>query len=332
MTDKYPQTRMRRNRSDEFVRRLVREHDITINDLIYPIFIVEGSGVRRSIDSMPGIEYLSIDELTNEVQQLRTLNVPAIALFPRIDSSLKDVSGSESINPSGLIPRAISAVKDACPDLGVITDAALDPYTSHGHDGVLDESGYVLNDQTIDILIEQARVCAQAGSDVIAPSDMMDGRIGAIREMLEKNGYVNTKIMAYSAKYASAYYGPFRDAVGSASSLGTSSKATYQMDAGNSDEAVREVALDIQEGADIVMVKPGMPYLDVIRRVKDTFAVPTFAYQVSGEYSMLMAAIENGWLDEKVILETLLCFKRAGADGIFTYFGKRVAEMLAQAS
>ncbi len=332
MTAKYPQTRMRRNRSDEFVRRLVREHDITINDLIYPIFIVEGSGVRRPIDSMPGIEYLSIDELTNEVQLLHTLNVPAIALFPRIDSSLKDVSGSESINPSGLIPRAISAVKDACPDLGVITDAALDPYTSHGHDGVLDESGYVLNDQTIGILIEQARVCAQAGSDVIAPSDMMDGRIGAIREMLEKNGYVNTKIMAYSAKYASAYYGPFRDAVGSASSLGTSSKATYQMDAGNSDEAVREVALDIQEGADIVMVKPGMPYLDVIRRVKDTFAVPTFAYQVSGEYSMLMAAIENGWLDEKVILETLLCFKRAGADGIFTYFGKRVAEMLAQAS
>ena len=332
MTAKYPQTRMRRNRSDEFVRRLVREHDVTINDLIYPIFIVEGSGVRQTIDSMPGIEYLSIDELANEVQLLHTLNVPAIALFPRIDSSLKDVSGSESINPSGLIPRAISAVKDACPDLGVITDAALDPYTSHGHDGVLDESGYVLNDQTIDILIEQARVCAQAGSDVIAPSDMMDGRIGAIREMLEKNGYVNTKIMAYSAKYASAYYGPFRDAVGSASSLGASSKATYQMDAGNSDEAVREVALDIQEGADIVMVKPGMPYLDVIRRVKDTFAVPTFAYQVSGEYSMLMAAIENGWLDEKVILETLLCFKRAGADGIFTYFGKRVAEMLAQAS
>lgn len=332
MTAKYPQTRMRRNRSDEFVRRLVREHDITINDLVYPIFIVEGSGVRRPIDSMPGIEYLSIDELTNEVQLLHTLNVPAIALFPRIDSSLKDASGSESINPSGLIPRAISAVKDACPDLGVITDAALDPYTSHGHDGVLDESGYVLNDQTIEILIEQARVCAQAGSDVIAPSDMMDGRIGAIREMLEKNGYVNTKIMAYSAKYASAYYGPFRDAVGSASSLGTGSKTTYQMDAGNSDEAVREVALDIQEGADIVMVKPGMPYLDVIRRVKDTFAVPTFAYQVSGEYSMLMAAVENGWLDEKVILETLLCFKRAGADGIFTYFGKRVAEMLAQAS
>ena len=332
MTAKYPQTRMRRNRSDEFVRRLVREHDVTINDLIYPIFIVEGSGVRQTIDSMPEIEYLSIDELANEVQLLHTLNVPAIALFPRIDPSLKDSSGSESTNPSGLIPRAISVVKNTCPDLGVMTDAALDPYTSHGHDGVLDESGYVLNDRTIAVLIEQARICAQAGSDVIAPSDMMDGRIGAIRDMLEKNGYVNTKIMAYSAKYASAYYGPFRDTVGSASSLGTGSKATYQMDAGNSDEALREVALDIQEGADIVMVKPGMPYLDVIRRVKDTFAVPTFAYQVSGEYSMLMAAIENGWLDERVILETLLCFKRAGADGIFTYFGKRVAEMLAQAS
>ncbi|MCY3883447.1 MAG: porphobilinogen synthase [Gammaproteobacteria bacterium] len=329
VTSKFPHTRLRRNRSEDFVRRLVRENELSVNDLIYPVFVIEGSQNREPVSSMPGIDRLSIDELEREVVSLRDTGLPAIALFPYIDSTLKDVRGTEAINPDGLIPRAITAVKNCVPELGVITDAALDPYTSHGQDGVIDEDGYVVNDASVEILQEQARVCAEAGSDVIAPSDMMDGRIGAIRKTLEDCGFLNTKIMAYSAKYASAYYGPFRDAVGSSSTLGSSNKFTYQMDVANSDEALREIAMDIQEGADMVMVKPGMPYLDVIRRVKDGFGVPTFAYQVSGEYSMHMSAVQRNWLEEKVILEGLLCFKRAGADGILTYFGKRVAEELA---
>ena len=328
MTERYPKTRLRRNRAQDFVRRLVRENELTVNDLIYPIFIVEGTKQRQPVESMPGIERLSVDELQAEAAYVHELGVPAIALFPYIDGELKDDRGSEATNPDGLIPRAVAAVKAHVPELGVITDAALDPYTSHGQDGVIDADGYVLNDASVEILCQQAEVCAQAGSDVIAPSDMMDGRIGAIRKMLEANGFVNTKIMAYSAKYASGYYGPFRDAVGSSATLGKSDKMTYQMDSANSDEALREIAMDIQEGADMVMVKPGMPYLDVVRRVKDGFGTPTFAYQVSGEYSMHMAAIQNGWLEERVILEGLLCFKRAGADGILTYFGKRVAEEL----
>ncbi len=332
MSASFPNTRLRRNRSDEFVRRLVRENELTVNDLIYPIFVIEGSSTRQPVESMPGIDRLSIDELEYEAVQLKELGLPAVALFPYIEPELKDPTGSEAVNPDGLIPRAIQAIKKCAPQLGVVTDAALDPYTSHGQDGVIDVDGYVLNDTSIEILKEQARVCAEAGSDVIAPSDMMDGRIGAIRQELEQGGFVNTKIMAYSAKYASAYYGPFRDAVGSSANLGTSNKQTYQMDVANSDEALREIAMDIQEGADMVMVKPGMPYLDVVRRVKDGFGVPTFAYQVSGEYSMHMAAIREGWLEEKVILEGLLCFKRAGADGILTYFGKKVAEQLANAS
>ena len=331
MSPNYPGTRLRRNRSHDFVRRLVREHELTVNDLIYPIFVVEGEHCREPVDSMPGIERLSLDELVREVSAVFELGIPAIALFPYIESSLKDDSGSEATNPDGLIPRAVRVVKAHAPDLGVITDAALDPYTSHGQDGIVDGDGNVINDESIEILCVQAQICAEAGSDVIAPSDMMDGRIGAIRDMLETNGFVDTKIMAYSAKYASAYYGPFRDAVGSSAMLGKGNKMTYQMDSGNSDEALREIAMDIQEGADMVMVKPGMPYLDVVRRVKDGFGTPTFAYQVSGEYAMHMAAIQNGWLDEKVILEGLLCFKRAGADGILTYFGKRVAEALKSA-
>lgn len=328
MTRNYPEIRLRRNRSHDFVRRLVREHELTVNDLIYPIFVVEGENRREPVDSMPGIERLTVDQLRNEAEYVFDLGIPAIALFPYIDSSLKDVSGSEATNPDGLIPRAVSAVKTQVPELGIITDAALDPYTSHGQDGVIDDEGKVLNDESVEILCRQSRVCAEAGSDVIAPSDMMDGRIGAIRGMLETNGFFETKIMAYSAKYASAYYGPFREAVGSSAMLGKSNKMTYQMDSANSDEALREIAMDIQEGADMVMVKPGMPYLDVVRRVKDGFGTPTFAYQVSGEYAMHMAAIQNGWLEEKVIMEGLLCFKRAGADGILTYFGKRVAEVL----
>ena len=297
-----------------------------MNDLIYPIFIIEGTATREPIESMPGIERLTVDELVDEAKRLVELDLPAIALFPKIPTEQKTVDGSEACNADGLIPRAVAAVKDAVPELGIVTDAALDPYTSHGQDGVIDDDGYVLNDASVEILCEQARVCANAGSDVIAPSDMMDGRIGAIRRMLEKEGFVNTKIMAYSAKYASGYYGPFREAVGSASNLGKGDKATYQMDPANSDEALHEIALDLEEGADMVMVKPGLPYLDIIRRVKDEFGAPTFAYQVSGEYAMHMAAIANGWLEEKVILESLVCLKRAGADGVLTYFGKRIAE------
>ena len=316
---------MRRNRRDAFSRRLTRETELTTSDLIYPVFVIEGSNAREPVASMPGIDRLTIDQLVRDVEVFTELELPAIALFPNISASLKTADGREACNPDGLIPRAVAAVKARAPELGVVTDAALDPYTSHGHDGLVDDDGYVLNDESVEVLCQQAQVCANAGADVIAPSDMMDGRVGAIRERLDAEGFIHTRIMAYSAKYASGYYGPFRDAVGSASSL-RGDKATYQMDPANSDEALREIALDIDEGADMVMVKPGMPYLDIIRRVKDRFGVPTFAYQVSGEYAMHMAAIANGWLDERVILESLLCLKRAGADGILTYFGKRIAE------
>ena len=321
----YPQTRMRRNRRADFSRRLIRETTLTVDDLIYPMFVIEGDGARQPIASMPGIERLGIDQLVADARQAADLGIPAVAVFPHIDDSLKTPDGAEALNAEGLVPRAVAAVKAACPQLGVITDAALDPYTSHGHDGVLDAEDYVLNDETVATLVEQALTCAAAGADVIAPSDMMDGRVGAIREALEENGFVNTQIMAYSAKYASAFYAPFRDAVGSASTLGTGDKATYQMDPANSDEALREIELDLQEGADMVMVKPGMPYLDIVARVKEAFGAPTFVYQVSGEYAMLMAAVGNDWLDERVVAESLLGFKRAGADGILTYFAKRIA-------
>ena len=323
----YPTTRMRRNRRDAFSRRLTRETELTTSDLIYPVFVIEGRNAREPVASMTGIDRLSIDQLVRDVEVFAELELPAIALFPNISDDLKTADGREACNPDGLIPRAVAAVKARVPELGVVTDAALDPYTSHGHDGLIDDDGYVLNDESVEVLCRQAHVCASAGADVIAPSDMMDGRVGAIRERLDTEGFIHTRIMAYSAKYASGYYGPFRDAVGSASSL-KGDKATYQMDPANSDEALREIALDIDEGADMVMVKPGMPYLDIIRRVKDRFGVPTFAYQVSGEYAMHMAAIGNGWLDERVILESLLCLKRAGADGILTYFGKRIAEAI----
>ncbi len=319
---------MRRNRRDAFSRRLTRETELTTSDLIYPVFVIEGQNAREPVASMPGIERLSIDALVREVETLVELEVPAIALFPNISDELKTADGREACNPDGLIPRAVAAVKARVPELGVVTDAALDPYTSHGHDGLIDDDGHVLNDESVEVLCRQSLVCANAGADVIAPSDMMDGRVGAIRGRLDGDGLVNTRIMAYSAKYASGYYGPFRDAVGSSSSLGKGDKATYQMDPANSDEALREIALDLDEGADMVMVKPGMPYLDIIRRVKDRFGAPTFAYQVSGEYAMHMAAIDNGWLDERVILESLVCLKRAGADGILTYFGKRIAEAM----
>ena len=328
MAAQFPSIRLRRNRSHDFIRRLVRENQITVDDLIYPIFVIDGKNHREPIDSMPGIERLTLDELTREIDTLSNLALPAIALFPNIDESLKDTNGTEATNPNGLIPQAIRTVKAANPEMGVITDAALDPYTTHGQDGVIDENGNILNDESILVLIDQALVCAEAGSDVIAPSDMMDGRIKKIRENLEKFAYQNTKILAYAAKYASSYYGPFRNAVGSSKSLGKSDKRTYQMDPANANEALREVALDIDEGADMVMVKPGMPYLDVVHTVKQRFKMPTFVYQVSGEYSMHRAAITNGWLDEQVIYESLLCCKRAGADGILTYFGKYVAEFL----
>ena len=325
----YPLVRMRRNRSAEFSRRLVRETTLAVDDLIYPMFLVEGQGQCQPVASMPGIDRLSIDLLVDDARRCADLGIPAIAVFPNIDDALKTPDGMEAVNPDGLIPRAVQAVKEACPDLGVVTDAALDPYTVHGHDGILDENGCILNDETIDILVRQALICAEAGADVIAPSDMMDGRVGVIREALEEQGFENARIMAYSAKYASAFYGPFRDAVGSAPALGKGDKRTYQMDPANSEEALREIQLDIDEGADMVMVKPGLAYLDIVARVKETFAVPTFVYQVSGEYAMLMAAIANGWLDERAIAESLLCIKRAGADGILTYFAKRMAAELA---
>ncbi|HWT20226.1 MAG TPA: porphobilinogen synthase [Variovorax sp.] len=325
----YPAGRPRRLRRDTFTRNLVREHALTAHDLIYPVFVQEGEKKRDAVASMPGVDRLSLDLLLPVAQQCVEAGIPVMALFPVIDASLKTPAGDEAFNPDGLIPRVVAALKSRFPELGVMTDVALDPYTSHGQDGLLDDSGYILNDATVEVLVKQALTQSQAGVDIVAPSDMMDGRIGAIRTALEARGDVHTRIMAYSAKYASAFYGPFRDAVGSAATLGKSNKKVYQMDPGNSDEALREVGLDIAEGADMVMVKPGMPYLDIVRRVKDEFHVPTFAYQVSGEYAMLKAAAQNGWLDhDAVVLESLLAFKRAGADGVLTYFALDAARLL----
>lgn len=325
----FPSRRLRRLRKHDFSRRLVRENTLTVDDLIYPVFVLPGFQRREAVPSMPGIERLSIDLLLEEAAELVQLGVPLIALFPVVNSSQKTLLAEEAYNPEGLAQEAVRALKEAFPELGVMTDVALDPFTVHGQDGIIDADGYVLNDVTTEVLVKQALSHAEAGADIVAPSDMMDGRIGAIRQALEEAGFINTQIMAYSAKYASNYYGPFRDAVGSSGNLKGGNKSTYQMDPANGDEALQEVALDIQEGADSVMVKPGMPYLDVVRRVKDQFGVPTFAYQVSGEYAMHMAAIQNGWLKEReTVLESLLCFKRAGADGILTYFAKRVAQWL----
>ena len=325
----FPTTRMRRMRRDDFSRRLMRETVLTPADLIFPVFVIEGRGAREAVPSMPGVERLSVDELVKTAVHAESLGIPALALFPVPDPATKTESGDEAYNPDGLAQRAVKAIKDACPELGVITDVALDPFTTHGQDGIIDDTGYVLNDVTVDTLVKQALSHAGAGADVVAPSDMMDGRIGAIREALESSGHINTRILAYSAKYASAFYGPFRDAVGSAGNLGGSGKDNYQMDPANSDEALHEVALDLAEGADMIMVKPAMPYQDIIRRVKDEFGVPTFAYQVSGEYAMLNAAFANGWLDpDKIILESLTGIKRAGADGILTYFAVTAAESL----
>ena len=322
-------TRQRRMRSDEFSRRLMRETQLTADDLIYPVFIIEGEKKRQQIDSMPDVERLSIDLLIQEAKEVFELGVPAIALFPVTSADSKTELADEAWNPQGLAQRAVRALKEALPELGVITDVALDPFTTHGQDGLIDQNGYVLNDETVEVLVKQALSHAEAGADIVAPSDMMDGRVGAIREALEVAGYTNTKILAYSAKYASSFYGPFRDAVGSAAQLGSGNKYSYQMDCANTDEALVEVGLDIEEGADMVMVKPGMPYLDIVRRVSDEFDIPVFAYQVSGEYAMLKAAAQNGWLDEKAtVLESLLAFKRAGADGVLTYFAKDVARWL----
>ena len=325
----FPALRMRRMRHDDFSRRMMRETTLTPDNLIYPVFVHEGVNLRQPVASMPGVDRLSVDLLLPVAERCLELGVPVLALFPVIDPSIKTPDGRPAIDPNGLVPRAVSAVKQRFPELGVLTDVALDPFTSHGQDGVIDDAGYVLNDQTLEILVRQALVQAQAGVDILAPSDMMDGRIGAIRQALEAGGFIHTRIMAYSAKYASGFYGPFRDAVGSAKNLGKGSKQTYQMDPANSDEALREVALDLQEGADMVMVKPGMPYLDIVRRVKDTFSVPTYVYQVSGEYSMLKAAAANGWLDERTVaLESLVSMRRAGADGILTYFALDAAGWL----
>ncbi|EAR55275.1 delta-aminolevulinic acid dehydratase [Photobacterium sp. SKA34] len=327
----FPGRRMRRIRKHDFSRRLMSENQLSVNDLIYPMFVLMGKNRREMVDSMPGIERLSIDLLLEEATYLAKLGIPAIALFPVVSQEFKSELAEEAYNSEGLVQTAVRALKAHVPELGVITDVALDPFTIHGQDGIIDDEGYVLNDITTDILIKQALSHAEAGADIVAPSDMMDGRIGAIREALENAGYINTQIMAYSAKYASNYYGPFRDAVGSSGNLKGGDKKTYQMDPANSDEALHEVAMDINEGADMVMVKPGMPYLDIVRRVKSELQVPTYAYQVSGEYAMHMAAIQNGWLKEReTIMESLLCFKRAGADGVLTYFAKSVAEWLAQ--
>jgi porphobilinogen synthase len=316
-------------RRDDFSRRLMRETVLTPDDLIYPVFVIEGNATREPVPSMPGVERLTLDELAKEAKAIDALGIPALAIFPVPDPATKSTEASESWNTDGLAQRAIKTVKESCPELGVITDVALDPFTTHGQDGIIDDQGYVMNDTTVEALVKQALSHADAGADVVAPSDMMDGRIGAIRNALEAEGHINTRILAYSAKYASAFYGPFRDAVGSASNLGSAGKESYQMDPANSDEALHEVAMDIQEGADMVMVKPAMPYLDIVRRVKEEFGVPTFAYQVSGEYAMLVAAFENGWLDpDKIILESLTGIKRAGADGILTYFAKTAAERL----
>ena len=330
-TGRYPELRPRRMRRDEFSRRLMREHRLSADDLIYPVFVLDGKGRREAVASMPDVERLSVDLLLPVAESCISVGIPVLALFPVIDVSLKTADGREAINAEGLVPRAVRELKRRFPGLGLLTDVALDPFTTHGQDGLIDETGYVLNDETIEVLRRQALVQAEAGVDIVAPSDMMDGRIGAIRQTLEAAGHIHTRIMAYSAKYASAFYGPFRDAVGSAGNLGKSNKAVYQMDPANTDEALREVALDIAEGADMVMVKPGMPYLDIVRRVKDEFRMPTFVYQVSGEYSMLKAAAANGWLDEKkVVLESLLGCKRAGADGVLSYFALQVAHWLAQ--
>ena len=325
----FPQGRPRRLRRDDFTRNLVRESVLTPHDLIYPVFVLDGSKQRQAVASMPGVERVSLDLLLPVAEQCVALGIPVMALFPVIDASLKTPDGREACNPEGLVPRVVQALKREFPQLGVMTDVALDPFTSHGQDGLLDDTGYILNDETVEVLVQQALTQSQAGVDIVAPSDMMDGRIGAIRTALEARGDIHTRIMAYSAKYASAFYGPVRDAVGSAGTLGKSNKKVYQMDPGNSDEALREVAMDLAEGADMVMVKPGMPYLDVLRRVKDEFRVPTFAYQVSGEYAMLKAAAQNGWLDhDLVMMESLLAFKRAGADGILTYFAVDAARRL----
>ena len=328
-TGHFPGTRMRRMRRDDFSRRLMRESVLTVDDLIYPVFVLDGEGRVEQVASMPGVERQSLDVLLRTAERAVKLGIPALALFPVIDASLKSLGAEEAFNSHGLVPRVVRVLKREFPELGVITDVALDPYTSHGQDGLIDETGYVLNDETLEVLAKQALCHAEAGADVVAPSDMMDGRIGRIRAELNAAGQIHTRILAYSAKYASAFYGPFRDAIGSAGNLGKGNKYTYQMDPANSDEALREVALDLAEGADMVMVKPGMPYLDIVRRVKDEFKVPTYAYQVSGEYAMLKAAAQNGWLNEEAcVLESLLAFKRAGADGILTYFALDAAEYL----
>jgi len=320
---------MRRMRRDDFSRRLMREHTLTPNDFIYPVFILEGQNKREAVSSMPGVERLSLDLLMPVAEDCLKLGIPALALFPVIDAGLKTLGAEEAFNPAGLAPRTVAALKDRFPELGIITDIALDPYTSHGQDGLLDDSGYVMNDETVAVLARQAVTHAQAGADVVAPSDMMDGRVAALRATLEEAGHIHTRIPAYAAKYASSFYGPFRDAVGSAANLGKGNKTTYQMDPANSDEALWEVGMDLQEGADMIMVKPGLPYLDVIRRVKDAYGAPTYAYQVSGEYAMLKAAVQNGWLDERAcVLEALMAFKRAGADGVLTYFARDAAHWL----
>jgi porphobilinogen synthase len=326
----FPALRMRRMRRDEFSRRLMRETILTSGDLIYPVFVLDGKGRTEKVASMPGVERMTIDRLLRLAEQCVKFGIPVLALFPAIEPKLKTADGREAFNPKGLVPRAVAALKKRFPELGIMADVALDPYTTHGQDGVIDARGYILNDATLEILVKQALAEAAAGVDIVAPSDMMDGRIGRIRGALEKAGHIHTKIMAYSAKYASGFYGPFRDAVGSARALGKADKLTYQMDPANTDEALREVGLDLAEGADMVMVKPGLPYLDVLRRVKDEFKVPTYAYQVSGEYSMLRAAIANDWLPESCVMETLVAFKRAGADGILTYFALEAAKALSR--
>jgi porphobilinogen synthase len=329
MTNQFLAIRPRRMRKDEFSRRLMRENVLTTNDLIYPVFVLEGENKTEDVKSMPGVQRQSLDVLLKTAGECVKLGIPALAIFPVVPQQFKSLDAKEAFNDNGLVPRTVKALKAAYSDLGVITDVALDPYTTHGQDGIIDDTGYVLNDETVAILVQQALCHAKAGADIVAPSDMMDGRIGAIRDALEENGYIHTKILAYSAKYASAFYGPFRDAVGSSANLGKGNKYNYQMDPANGDEAIKEVALDIEEGADMVMVKPGMPYLDIVRRVKEEFGVPTYAYQVSGEYAMLKAAAQNGWLDEKAcVMEALLSFKRAGADGVLTYFAMDIAKWL----
>jgi porphobilinogen synthase len=327
----FPALRMRRMRRDEFSRRLMRETTLTAGDLLYPVFILDGKARTEKVASMPGVERMTVDRLLPLAEQCVRFGIPVLALFPVIDPKLKTADGREAFNARGLIPRAVAALKKRFPELGIMTDVALDPYTSHGQDGVIDKSGYILNDETLEVLVKQALAQAAAGVDIVAPSDMMDGRVGRIRGALEKAGHLHTKILAYSAKYASGFYGPFRDAVGSAKALGKADKQTYQMDPANSDEALWEVGLDLAEGADMVMVKPGLPYLDIVRRVKDEFRAPTYVYQVSGEYSMLRGAIDNGWLPESCVMESLLAFKRAGADGILTYFALEAAKVLSRA-